>query len=80
MPATPEQPWSLPRIDRERCTGCANCAELCPVQAVAIVNGIAEIVRPEACTFCDRCERFCPEEAIGRPFVIRFASPAARGQ
>jgi len=77
MPAKSEQPWALPDIDRERCTGCGNCEELCPTKAVAVVEGIAVIIHPEACTFCDRCERFCPEEAISRPFIIRFANPVA---
>jgi ferredoxin len=82
MSASPEQPWTLPEIDRERCTGCGNCEELCPTKAVAVVEGIAVIIHPEACTFCDRCERYCPEEAISRPFIIRFASqlPVASSQ
>ncbi|MCS6848547.1 MAG: 4Fe-4S binding protein [Anaerolineae bacterium] len=63
---------AIPRIDEQRCTGCGNCAALCPTQAVQVVNDKAVIVRPEACVYCDVCETFCPEGAIGRPFLIVF--------
>ena len=63
----------IPRIDRRRCTGCAQCEQRCPTEAVAVRDGVAVIVRPDACSFCEVCERFCPTGAIGRPFAIRFA-------
>ena len=63
----------LPRIIAERCTGCARCVEICPVQALASVHGKAELVRPERCTYCALCEDLCPENAIALPFLIVFA-------
>ncbi len=62
----------IPRINRQKCTGCGSCEALCPAQAVVVIEGRAVIVRPEACTYCDVCETFCPEGAIGRPFLIVF--------
>jgi ferredoxin len=70
--------WVLPFIDRQRCTGCGFCAQLCPTHAVEIRSALAVIVRPEACTFCDVCESYCPEGAIGRPFTIVFGPDARR--
>jgi ferredoxin len=67
----------LPIIDRQRCTGCGLCEQLCPTKAVEVRDGVAVVVRPEDCTFCDVCESYCPEGAIGRPFRIVFA-PEAR--
>lgn len=63
----------LPQIDLGLCTGCGNCAALCPTQAVEIVAGKAVITRPMQCTYCDVCETFCPEGAIGRPLTVVFA-------
>jgi len=68
--------WVLPLIDKQRCTGCGRCAQLCPTQAVELRGALAVIVRPEACTFCDVCESYCPEGAIGRPFTIVFGADA----
>ncbi|HEY0738582.1 MAG TPA: 4Fe-4S binding protein [Herpetosiphonaceae bacterium] len=64
---------TTPQIDPWRCTGCGICEQRCPAHAVAVRDGVAVIVRPDACSFCEVCERFCPTGAIGRPFAIRFA-------
>ncbi len=63
---------ALPTIDWSKCNGCGRCAELCPTDAVSVLDGRAHLVRPEACTFCPTCETYCPTEAIGRPFSVRF--------
>ena len=67
----------IPRIDQRLCTGCGLCVQQCPTQAVAVRDGVAVIVRPEACSFCELCERSCPTGAIGRPFTITFAPSTA---
>ncbi len=67
--------WVLPLIDLGRCDGCGQCEQLCPTRAVEVVDGRAQIVRPEACSFCEVCETYCPTGAIGRPFAIVFAPP-----
>ncbi len=71
--STPDPSWVLPTIDLQRCTGCGDCEQSCPTQAVAVLDNVAVIIHPEACTFCDRCEQLCPAEAISRPFTIQFA-------
>jgi NAD-dependent dihydropyrimidine dehydrogenase PreA subunit len=54
-------------IDRERCTGCGACVEVCPSGAIRLVEGItgryAE-VNQALCRECQACEQVCPEEAI----------------
>lgn len=65
-------PWTLPAINHDRCTGCGQCVQHCPTQAVELIKHKAVIVRPYACTYCDACERACPTGAIGRPFIIVF--------
>ena len=50
-------------IDVERCTGCGACVEVCPVEAIALVNDRAHI-DPKICTGCEACVDACPEGAI----------------
>lgn len=62
----------LPAIDRSKCGGCGECVTGCPAKAVAVVGGLAKIVRPEACSYCAECEGLCPKGAIACPFDIVF--------
>ena len=64
----------LPRIDAILCSGCERCVEICPVGALAQVNGKAVLVAPDRCTYCALCEDLCPEGAIALPFLIVFAA------
>lgn len=63
----------LPRIDRDRCTGCQRCVDICPTQALAQLQGKAALHWPERCTYCSACEDICPEAAISLPFQVVFA-------
>ena len=62
-----------PAIDKDRCTGCHLCVEICPTNALAQINGKAELVRPDLCTYCSECEIKCPENAIALPYSVTFA-------
>ena len=61
-----------PIIDRQRCTGCHLCVDLCPTDALGQIGGKADLVYPELCTYCSVCEDRCPEGAIALPFLIVF--------
>ncbi len=60
----------LPQIDRNRCTGCHRCVDICPTQALDQVDGKAYLRFPERCTYCSACEESCPEGAIALSFLI----------
>ncbi len=53
----------IPRVDKEKCTGCGICGEVCQYSAIVCMNGKV-LVFPELCHGCGGCQRFCPEEAI----------------
>jgi NAD-dependent dihydropyrimidine dehydrogenase PreA subunit len=53
-------------IDEGKCTGCGECADVCPAEpnVFEIVAEKAKRVHPEECIDCGACEDACPEEAI----------------
>ncbi len=53
------------KIDKEKCTGCGACVEVCPVQAIKIQNGKAVV--DDRCIECGVCIPRCPENAILLP-------------
>lgn len=67
------------QIDQMVCTGCGECIPYCPVNAIAEVNGAAEIDF-DGCVECGTCKRYAPcpsgaiqesPEAAGWPRVLR---------
>lgn len=51
------------KIDQEKCTGCGNCADICPVEAITVENEKAK-VDEDTCVDCGTCVDECPVEAI----------------
>ena len=51
-------------ISKELCTKCKKCVNICPNNALEIVDGFPMLVHPEACTQCGICEDQCPPKAI----------------
>jgi len=49
-------------IDREKCTLCGVCVEVCPFSALTNTGDRIEV--SEACTLCGQCVKECPEKAI----------------
>ena len=50
-------------VDKDKCVGCETCVSDCPVQAIQIVDGKAE-VQADLCVECGACTGNCPCEAI----------------
>ncbi len=53
---------AVPTIDQDRCINCGVCIDICPVGAIAEIDGYPEI--NESCRLCKLCIKKCPVEAI----------------
>jgi len=56
-------------VDEETCLGDGICAEVCPENALELVNEKAATVedRADACICCGQCVAVCPTESLGMP-------------
>ncbi len=61
-----------PAADKARCTGCGICANHCPLHAIDIQHGRANIRRSK-CIRCFCCQEFCPAGAM-----VKKRPPLAR--
>jgi Fe-S-cluster-containing hydrogenase component 2 len=50
-------------VDEKGCTGCGLCADVCPVEAITLQDGVATIDQ-DLCRECEVCADACPEGAI----------------
>lgn len=56
-----------PVIDREKCTGCGTCAEICPLQVFRFRRKEEDqpvVKRPYECWHCNACVLDCKAGAI----------------
>ncbi|MBN1695060.1 4Fe-4S binding protein [candidate division WOR-3 bacterium] len=51
------------KVNREKCTGCGICLNACPVRAISMSDGKAQIEK-EKCENCGVCVSVCPAGAI----------------
>lgn len=64
-------------VDVARCTGCGVCVEVCPVEAITLVDSKARVDQ-EACTGCGICVNECAVDAI-QPVLQGELVPAVVG-
>jgi Fe-S-cluster-containing hydrogenase component 2 len=54
------------KVDKEKCTGCSACKDVCALGAIEIKNNKAVII-DDKCVECGACIDQCPTEAITMP-------------
>ena len=72
------KPRQVAWIDEERCTGCARCLPVCPVDAIVGAPRLMHTVLAAQCTGCELCIAPCPVDCIElRPVAGTLGTPAA---
>jgi NAD-dependent dihydropyrimidine dehydrogenase PreA subunit len=54
----------VPEVDKEKCVGCGECVEVCPVDVYELQNEKSVVVAEEECLGCESCLEVCEEDAI----------------
>ena len=68
------KPVNTLRYDKEKCSGCGMCSEVCPHRVFSMNARKAEVVRKFACMECGACQRNCPTGAISVDSGVGCAS------
>ena len=51
-------------VDKEKCTGCESCVDICPFEVFELVDEKSEPARPGDCEGCMSCVESCPENCL----------------
>ena len=51
-------------VDQEKCIGCEECIEICPVDVYEMQNEKSVPVNAEECIGCESCVEVCEQGAI----------------
>ena len=60
------EPYPIPVVDPELCTGCGICQQACGPEAIQVVDAIA-VIDETKCISCEACVQGCPEQATHMP-------------
>ncbi|MDQ7032740.1 MAG: 4Fe-4S binding protein [Desulfonauticus sp.] len=55
--------WKV-TVDTEKCIGCGECVDVCPVEVYELQDGKATPVNEEECLGCESCVEVCEQSAI----------------
>lgn len=51
-------------IDEEKCIGCGECVDVCPVDVLELQDDKAVVVNEDECLECESCVETCEQGAI----------------
>ncbi|SDN58120.1 ferredoxin [Desulfonauticus submarinus] len=55
--------WKV-TVDTDKCIGCGECVDVCPVEVYELQDGKATPVNEEECLGCESCVEVCEQSAI----------------
>jgi len=55
--------WQV-TVDKDVCTGCGECVDICPVDVLELQDEKSVPVNSEECVGCESCIEVCEQEAI----------------
>ncbi len=55
--------WQV-TVDKDLCTGCGECVELCPVEVFELIDDKSESVHADEFMGCESCMEVCEAGAI----------------
>ncbi len=55
--------WDV-TVDHDKCEGCGECVEVCPVEVYEMVDDKSVPVNAEECLGCESCVEVCEPGAI----------------
>ncbi len=55
--------WNV-MVDTDKCTGCGQCVDICPVEVYELNSGKCEAAQAEECLGCESCVEVCEFGAI----------------
>jgi len=64
-------------IDQEVCTGCGQCVDACPADAITIQN-VKAVINQSLCRQCGICADQCPVQAIAESNTCYATQPDQR--
>lgn len=68
------------KINRQTCTGCGICIDICPNEVLVLQNKKAEIIDKDACMECGACALNCPFDAISVKSGVGCAAAMINGK
>lgn len=55
--------WNV-TVDADKCVGCGECVDVCPVEVYELNDGKSVAVHEEECLGCESCVEVCEANAI----------------
>jgi NAD-dependent dihydropyrimidine dehydrogenase PreA subunit len=51
-------------VDADKCIGCGECVDVCPVEVYELKDGKAVVINEEECLGCESCVEVCEQGAV----------------
>ena len=70
-----KEKWNV-SVNREKCTGCEECVNACPVGVFEMQEGKAVPLNEDECLGCEDCMKVCPANIISVYYLSHKIDPS----